>query len=99
MALNDIFCETAMRLKSGANRKCLAHPIKPPTNCHSITSSARTKNNSGIVIPSAFAVARLTTSSKSRRLLDRHIGRVAALKDLGHEERSLPKDVGTIGAV
>ena len=33
-----------------------------PTNCHSITSSARTKNASGTVIPSALAVLRLTTN-------------------------------------
>jgi hypothetical protein len=41
---------------------------------HSMTSSARTRIRGGIVGPSAFAIFRLITSSKGRRLVDRQIG-------------------------
>src|SRR5262249_22122992 len=46
---------------------------------HSITSSARCRNGSGIVRPSVFAVLRLTTSSN---LADSWTGRSAGLAPL-----------------
>src|SRR6266536_564804 len=56
----------AYRLRSGDYRphqdvECTAHKGTPP---HSILLSARSRTDCGIVMPSALAALRLTTSSK-----------------------------------
>ena len=48
---------------------------------YSITSSARMSSIAGTSRPSAFAVFRLMTNSKFRRLLDRQIGWLLALEN------------------
>src|SRR5262249_38702814 len=49
--------EVQTSILSAKGQKATSAPL------HSITSSARNRNDSGIAIPSAFAVLRLTTNS------------------------------------
>src|SRR5215831_13360735 len=51
---------------------------------YSITSSARSRIDCGMVTPSTFAVFRLITSSNFVRLQDRHVGGFGALENLNY---------------
>jgi hypothetical protein len=66
---------------------------------HSITSSARSRNDSGIVDPRAFAVLRLIASSYFHRPLHRQIGGTGALQNLMYVRGCAPKQVGQACAV
>jgi hypothetical protein len=69
---------------TGKRRLCTAHannrlPHCNKRRCHSITSSARSRNDSGIVSPMVLAVLRLITSSN---LLDCTTGKSAGFSPL-----------------
>jgi len=65
---------------------------------HSITSSAITSNDCGIVSPSTFAVFRLMTSSKFPWLLERKIAGFGALEDLVHVSRRVAVRLDRVAA-
>ena len=64
---------------------------------HLITSSARRRNASGIVNPSAFAVFRLNNEIELGRLLDRKVGRLGPAQNFIGIVAGTPKQSGMFG--